>query len=388
MTVNARRWIPPFHDVVVAIVALVIFVSGSHGAAANARHYQPDRHAADTRMYVLVAIAAIALAARTVAPLVSLGVVGALVVVYLAIQYPYGPVMLGLGFAVLNAGYRLRFKTSAVAAGVTLVAVMVPEVLGGHHHRYGNSLIEDSGTLAAWSGVLLLPWVIGVGLKNSREHRREAKAQEARHRADEERLQIAREVHDVVAHGLAVINMQAGVALHVLERKPEQSRIALEAIKGASKAALDDLRATLAVLRKEGTAPRAPLAGLEQLPELTQAMATNGLPVTLTVSGDPRPIPSAVDLAAYRIVQESLTNVMRHAGPARAAVEVRYADSTITVEVTDNGAGAPAPVNGSGHGIAGMRERAEALGGAVDAGPRPQGGFRVFARLPTAESTA
>src|SRR5436189_92590 len=131
------------------IVALVIFVSGSHGAAANAQHYQPDRHAADTRLYVLVAIAAIALVVRT---------------------------------------------------------------------------------------AVLLPWVIGVGLKNSREHRQQAKTQEARHRADEERLQIAREVHDVVAHGLAVINMQAGVALHVLERRPEQSRVALEAIKGASKA--------------------------------------------------------------------------------------------------------------------------------------------------------
>src|SRR5581483_1914680 len=123
----------------------------------------------------------------------------------------------------------------------------------------------------------------------------------------------------VVAHGLAVINMQAGVALHVLERKPEQSRVALEAIKGASKAALDDLRVTLAVLRKEGgSAPRAPLAGLDQLAELTQAMAASGLPVRLTVTGPPRALPSAVDLAAYRIVQESLTNVMRHAGPAKA----------------------------------------------------------------------
>src|SRR5690242_14731343 len=369
------------------IVALAIFVAGTHGAAANARHYQPDRHAADTRMYVLVVIAALGLVLRTVAPMVSLAIVGAATVVYLSIHYPYGPVMIGVGFAVLNVGYRLPFRTSAVAAGVTLVALMVPEVFGPHH---GNSIIDVTGSLAAWGGVLLLPWAIGAGLKNSREHRQQARAQEARHRADEERLQIAREVHDVVAHGLAVINMQAGVALHVLERKPEQSRVALEAIKGASKAALDDLRVTLAVLRKEGggSASRAPLAGLDQLAELTQEMAASGLPVRLTVTGPPRALPSAVDLAAYRIVQESLTNVMRHAGPAKAAVEVRYGEGAITVEVVDDGEGAPVPVNGSGHGIAGMRERAEALGGAVDAGPRPEGGFRVFATLPTAESTA
>jgi signal transduction histidine kinase len=204
-----------------------------------------------------------------------------------------------------------------------------------------------------------------------------------------ERLRIAREVHDVVGHSLAVINLQAGVALHVVGRRPEQAEVALAAIKRSSKDALEELRGTLAVFRQpepgsaDGT--RRPAPGLGQLEALSAAMAEGGLPVEVAVTGQRVGLPVAVDLAAYRIVQESLTNVVRHAGPATATATVRvcYQPDALVVEIADTGrtrvSAGSRPV---GHGIAGMRERAAAVGGTLQAGPSAEGGFRVQARLP------
>jgi signal transduction histidine kinase len=215
-----------------------------------------------------------------------------------------------------------------------------------------------------------------------------ARDEEARIRAYEERLRIAREVHDVVAHGLAVINMQAGVGLHVLDRRPEKARDALARIKEASKHALDDLRGTLAVFRmpEDAIEPRTPWPGLGRLDELIAGMRESGLSVNLAVTGEGGDLPAHVDLAAYRIVQESLTNVLRHAGPIEATVRVDRRHSEVAIEITDDGAGCPsASASGGGHGIAGMQERALAVGGSLEAGPRPEGGFRVRAQLPIAE---
>jgi signal transduction histidine kinase len=182
------------------------------------------------------------------------------------------------------------------------------------------------------------------------------------------------------------------VALHVLDRRPEQAREALLAIRQASAGAMQELRATVGVLRRPagGERSRAAVPGLAQLDELVAGVARAGPAVQVVVDGEPAALPPAVDLAAYRVVQESLTNVVRHAGPARATVRVAYDGAGVEVEVTDDGAGgsASAAGPGAGHGIAGMRERVAALGGELRAGPRPQGGFQVSARLPLAVERA
>lgn len=212
----------------------------------------------------------------------------------------------------------------------------------------------------------------------------EQPAQEAA--AVEERLRIARELHDVIAYSLGTISVQAGVAIHVFEEQPLQALGALEAIKATSKDALQELRAVLDTLRAEGDGPRGPVAGLGRLDTVAANTTAAGVPTGARVVGRPRPLPAAVDLAAFRIVQESLANVVRHAGQASAEVTVAYERDRLIVEVVDDGSGVAAvdagASDGSGHGIAGMRERVHALGGELDAGPLPDGGFRVRASLP------
>jgi signal transduction histidine kinase len=214
--------------------------------------------------------------------------------------------------------------------------------------------------------------------------RRERAAQERRRSADEERLRVARELHDVVSHSIAMINFRAGVALHVIEQRPEEARAALEAIRQGGAGAMQELRAAIGVLREPGGdgSPRVPVAGLAQLGELVAGVAGAGQAVELVVAGDPVELPPAVDLAAYRVVQESLTNVVRHAGPATATVRVAYQPGEVLVEVIDDGDVVESASGRPSGGIAGMRERVAAAGGELDAGPRPGGGFQVRARLP------
>ena len=206
---------------------------------------------------------------------------------------------------------------------------------------------------------------------------------EARQRVDEERLRIARELHDVVAHTMATINVQAGVAAHVLAERPEAAAQALQAIKLASKEGLRELRAILNVLRQADEAdPTQPAPGVAQLDTLIAGAVQAGLATSLSVTGPVRPLPPAVDLAAYRIVQESLTNAIRHAGPATATVSLSYDDAALRIEVADTGRGSLTVSAGGGHGLIGMRERAASVGGAVEAGPADAGGYRVAATLP------
>jgi signal transduction histidine kinase len=223
----------------------------------------------------------------------------------------------------------------------------------------------------------------------------------------EERLRIARDLHDTVAHSMATITVQAGSALHLLGapdcepgrrdgpgegERDDNLRAALTAIRETSKAALGDMRATLGHLRRGAHQEPADMrqAGLDRLPALRAAVTAAGAPVTVSVEGEERPLPAAVDAAAYRILQESLTNVLRHAGTqASASVCLRYEPDTLAIRVTDNGTG---PVAGAadragahpvgGHGLTGMAERAAAIGGEVAAGARADGGFEVIARLP------
>jgi signal transduction histidine kinase len=199
---------------------------------------------------------------------------------------------------------------------------------------------------------------------------------------------VAQELHDVLAHNISLINVQAGVALHLIDERPEQARTALAAIKQASKDALGELRSVLGVLRApDDEPPRAPTPSVTRLDGLVSQAAAAGLTVDVEVDGTPRPLPASVDLVAFRIVQEALTNVSRHAASARSVrVRITYTDEGVTVEVDDDGRPGGQPhasaTVGTGSGIRGMRERAASLGGTLEAGPRVGGGFHVGATLP------
>jgi signal transduction histidine kinase len=240
--------------------------------------------------------------------------------------------------------------------------------------------------------------LLGVHLANRRsyiaaiedraERAERTREEEARRRVDAERLRIARELHDVVAHNISMINVQARAAAAVIPDPPPAGAQALAAIKDASGEALRELRNILGLLRNpEEAEPTAPAPRLDQLDALVSATSRAGLPTTVAVSGAPRPLPPSLDLTAYRIVQESLTNALRYAGPAEATVAITYSPTEVQLEITDNGRGDGASGGGSGHGIRGMQERAKTIGGAVSAGPRPGGGFAVRAQLPLVEAS-
>jgi signal transduction histidine kinase len=213
-----------------------------------------------------------------------------------------------------------------------------------------------------------------------------AREEEGRRRLGEERLRIAREVHDVVAHAMVAINVQAGVAAHLVDRDPAQAHKALREIKATSGDALTELRGALGALRTgDGDAPVGPLAGLDDLDELASGLRAAGVRVELDVT-DAEAVSPAVQAAGYRIVQEALTNVLRHSGAGTVRVRVAREGSSLDVEVVDDGAGASQGAGGSessGHGVRGMRERTDALGGTLESGPLEHGGWRVHARLPT-----
>lgn len=212
------------------------------------------------------------------------------------------------------------------------------------------------------------------------ELEREAKALRA---VSEERARIARELHDVIAHGVSVMVVQAGAAAEVLSRDPEGARGALVAIQDTGRQAIADLRRMLGLVREGDPLALEPRPGLEQLDPLLDQLRTAGMAVEIEVQGTHRELPAGVDVSAYRIVQEALTNVLKHAGPAQARVRIAYGPDAVDLEVVDDGRG---PQNGQGHGLVGMRERVALYGGTFEAGPAGPRGFRVRARLPVARS--
>jgi signal transduction histidine kinase len=285
-------------------------------------------------------------------------------------------------YTVASMMERRRSFPLAVAA---IVALSIPGFFGGAGSDLGWIHLAYVGFAAAavFAGdAVRNRRAYLAGLEERARYFEETRDEEARRRVVEERLRIARDLHDVVAHSIASINVQAGVAVHVIERNPEQARNALLAIKRTSKEALTELRATLGLLRQGGESlPRTPAPSLVQLDSLVDTAARAGLPVDVSMRGEAWPLSPAVEAAAYRIVQESLTNVVRHADATGATVSVAYGPESLEIEVLDDGR-ASGVDGGEGHGITGMRERAAAVGGRVDAGPRPEGGFRVWARLP------
>jgi signal transduction histidine kinase len=373
----------------VAVAGLVAVVQ--LGLTTLVARRQPDRQALDLLAYLLLAAGPVALLWRWRSPAGVLAVVTAACVLYFGLGYPYGPAWLALIVAFWTAVTGGARRAAWVTAFAGLAAYFALAALLGRAEP-----VTVAGVAAHTSSLLLVLAVAEVAMASRQRGlaAERTRAEEDRRRAGEERMRIARELHDVLAHNISLINVQAGVALHLMDEQPGQSRSALQAIKQASNDALGELRSVLDVLRQGDEAPpRAPASGLAHLDSLVAGAGATGLEVRTRVEGVPRPLPAGTDLAAYRIVQESLTNVTRHAGPASAAVLVRYGKDNLTVQVDDNGKGVEsasgrrAPdsdrqIRRSGNGIRGMRERVVALGGELTTGPRPGGGFRVLARLP------
>ncbi len=333
----------------------------------------------DVLGYGWLVAAALPLLLRRRFPLVVFAASTALTLTYYWSGYPGGPAIVLPAAALFTLTTIRGPMVAGIVGGVLLAALYAAHVAAGFGWLPGAGAAGFVAGVAAVIG-------IGTAVRNRVDAVTAAREQEAEHQyrlAEQERLRIAREVHDVVAHSLAMINVQAGVAAHVADRRPEQAREALREIKEASAMALADLRATLAVLRSGEH--RAPAPSLRQLDELLDHARSAGL--TVKVRGRPGELPAPVDAAAYRILQESLTNVVRHATRA-SEVDIRFGrrDGGLEILVRDDGMGAePAQ---SGNGLRGMRERAEALGGRIDAGPvRHGGGFEVRALLPMEERT-
>jgi signal transduction histidine kinase len=300
-----------------------------------------------------------------------------LVAAALGLQYGYFASAAAALYLVALTGRgpaRLPASGTALAAGAAVLAAGVT----GSRSGAGTAVVTG---VAAMAGA----WAVGQAVRERRAHLRAEAERMAERAVGEERLRIARELHDVVAHSMSLIAVKAGVANHVARSRPEETADALRVIEDTSKQALTEMRRLLGVLRTDDTRgdELAPAPSLDDLPELARRAASAGVRVALDLRADPD-VPAGVSLSAYRIVQEALTNVIRHAGPARCEVTVTARDGAVRIEVVDDGTGLPAqaPCHHPGHGLAGMRERAVVCGGELTAGPRSGSGFEVKARLP------
>ena len=381
------RWDWRAEAVLLAVVGTVQLL----GTSLAARH-QSGVRSLDVLGYLLLIAALAALPLRRRWPVPALAAAFVLTLGYALLNYPGGPVWAPLIITfgtVLVAGRRV-VAYLCLAAGYGAFLWLVKAVTGRSYPSAGEAI-----GLAAW---LLLLAALAELIRNRRAYQQasrqrhleaqRSREEQVRRQASEVRLGVARELHDVLAHSISLINVQAGVALELMEQRPEQARSALAAIKQASKDALVEVQAMLGTLRADGEhVPRSPAPRLADLAGLVRRADAAGLTVQMHVTGEPVPLPAGVDLAAYRIVQEALTNVVRHAGARIATVRLDYRPGELCVQVDDDGhrspdgPGKPTEMAG-GSGIAGMRERASALGGDLTTSPRPGGGFRVRARLP------
>jgi signal transduction histidine kinase len=338
----------------------------------------------------LTLLGTLPLVVRRRRPLAVLAVVEVAEALYLATG-PLNGGGLGLAVALYTAATRTERRTSlriaGLIAGLNALVLLVGVALG----RAGST-----PSLFVVTALVVGSWSLGENVRTRRAYlaqleerarRLELEREEnARRAVQEERARIARELHDVVAHHVSAIAVQAGAAAEIAERNPPRAREALHFIQETSRHALAEMRALLSVLRSgdEVGAERGPQPSLAQVEWLVSQSRAAGLPVTLQVEGAVRPLPEALDVSAYRIVQEALTNSLKHAGPAQARVLVRYAAEALELEISDDGRGPPRSPNGAsaGRGLIGMRERAALFGGELVAGPAQGQGFRVRAHLP------
>ncbi|WP_214415208.1 sensor histidine kinase [Sphaerisporangium fuscum] len=371
------RFSSPAADVALAVVVGVLLEAGAFAAPAR-----PFDHLA-------VVAGALGLIAWRRAPVAALLTVTACMLFYSVRTQPGPPAafpVMIVVFSSVRAGHRwLPAAASAAFLGGTLAATLTTATAG----QPVKDLVQRT--------VLLLGWFLAAGVAATVSRHRQAyleqveqraaeaersREEAALRRAGEERLRIARELHDSLTHTISVIKVQAGVAVHLARKRGEEVPQALLAIQEASGEAMRELRATLEVLRDSADEPPGG-SGLDRLDDLIGRARSAGLPVHLAVTGTRRALPLDVDRAAYRIIQEALTNTARHAGPATASVRVAYGSADLVVQVDDDGRGSPGSPPAPGVGLIGMRERVAALGGRLRAEPRPEGGFTVRAELPT-----
>jgi signal transduction histidine kinase len=356
------------------LVFSVIGVFGSVGASVHEEGFR----AADWFMVVLVLLGTVPLYWLRTNPVPVLWATVVSTLVYMLMGYAYGPVIFAFVIAVFST-----IRMGHRSAGWSGIAALYLGHVGG---RVVLGLSELGVYQILLVGTCFV--VLGFLAELFRAHRDRVMAaartreEEDLRRAGEERLRIAQELHDVVAHHISLINVQASTALHLVDRQPEQAAPALSAIKDASKEALVELRSILGILRQsDEAAPRQPVTGLDNLDNLVSRTARAGLEVHKVIHGDPRPLPAGLDRAAFRIIQESLTNVVRHAKATSATVRIQYGEQALVLQIDDNGQSLTAPPR-EGNGISGMRERATALGGTLTADRTSAGGLHIVATLP------
>jgi signal transduction histidine kinase len=341
----------------------------------------------------LALLETVPLASRRTAPMAVLATTGLATVAASALGFDSAIGGLAVLIALYSVAAHTDRRSSLIALGITAVALGIAVVFSasrgaGSDVYFGNLLLYGSA------------WLVGDNRRVQRAYTRELEARAARLEHDreieatravtEERGRIARELHDVVTHSVTVMTVQASAARRVVRTSPDDADTALAAIESTGRDALAEMRRLLGVLRTDDAdADLRPQPGLDRIDELVTQLNAAGLPVDLQIYGDRRPLPSGVDLAAYRIVQEALTNSLKHAGLARATVRLRYDADALDVRVADDGRGAAAALLGSdrvgaesGHGLIGMRERVNLYGGEFEAAPRPEGGYAVHARIP------
>lgn len=373
-------------------VGLAVVVAAANTVAISVAS-EPGSRPPDALAYALgIVIGALLLARRRWPLAVLIGSVATLLVYY-ALNYPgiapAIPLAVALYTAVDDGHLRWGLSVSALFICAGLVVPLI------HRHESPLPVLTSTVQQAALLAAVVL---LGEAVRNRRRYTAEVherlrrveddREREAARRVAEERLRIARELHDVMAHTIAAITVQAGLAVDVLDDSPAEARKALGAIRTASREAMAEMKATIGVLRAgEGeSAPRSPAPGLDQIEGLLAMVRDAGLRVEVKTEGTPRPLPAAVDTTAYRIVQESLTNVVRHSGASLVTVEICYKPNALGIEIADDGRGANTHyihTGQPGHGLIGMVERASTLGGWLKAGTRPEGGFLIQALLPT-----
>lgn len=348
-----------------------------------AEFQQGSARSPDAAGYVIAVAAALALRRW---PGIALAANTAFIATYLAAGYPFGPVMLTVPVAVYGVACRWPLPRAALATaadlGVLIVSLFAKRVRDAAGAPAGAGHYPMPRDAIVWGSIITAALAAGALSRALRRAVTGVHAEQARRVVSEERLRMAQDLHDSIGHGLAAIAMQAGVALHVLDRDPEEARQSMQAVRATSREALENLRAQLDGLRDIGSAARAPAPGLNDLDRLTERVRAGGVTVHADIAPDLIGLPTAVDAVAYRILQESLTNVLRHAGAVPVRIRIRRDDAALLLEVTNAGGAAGPSPPGNGLGIHGLRSQAEVLGGTLTAGPHPDGGFGVRARLP------
>ncbi|MFF8968144.1 sensor histidine kinase [Streptomyces sp. NPDC014995] len=382
-------------DAFLAAAVLLCMLAGSFVDPHGEHRVSWSVRTPDPLSLLLMTLGAVTLVFRRSAPMTVLALTGTLSVVEFVTGDPRAPIAMSAVIALYTVAATTDRPTTVRAGLLTMTVLTGAAMLAGPLPWYA----QDNLAILAWTGIgatagdaVRSRRAVVQAIRERAERAERTREEEARRRVAEERLRIARDLHDVVAHHIALVNVQAGVAAHVMDKRPDQAKEALAHVREASRSALNELRATVGLLRQSGDpeAPTEPAPGLDRLDELAGTFRSAGLQVVVARADHDTTLPAAVGLAAYRIIQEALTNVQKHAGPdAKAEVSVVRVGPHIEVTVLDDGAGdATGPQEGGGHGLLGMRERVTALRGTLTTGPRYGGGFRVHAILPIKVRTA